>query len=82
MLDEQDKACLRNILAEKENKEGMAGAMAEAAVPRKKEEKKGKKKQQRKTKRTEEEMDMFVADAMFNANETMEATRKLASGNM
>lgn len=83
VLDEQDKAFLRKILEEKENKEGMAGTMAKAAAPRKKEEeKKGKKKQQRKIKRTEEEMDMCVADAMFNANETMVAIRKLASGEM
>ena len=83
VLDEQDRAFLGTILEEKENKEGMVGAMAKAAAPRKKEgEEKGKNQKHRKTNRTEEEIDMFVADAMFNANETMEAIRKLASGKM
>lgn len=37
---------------------------------------------QRKTKRTDEEMDTFIADAMFDANKTMDVVRKLASGKM
>ena len=44
--DEQDKEFLRKILEEKDNKEGIAGTMAEAAAPKEKG-KKGKRKSKR-----------------------------------
>lgn len=77
-MDDQDREFLRRILEEKEGKEGMAGTMAKAAVPKERVEK-SKKKKEKPRRRTEEEMDIYIANAMFHAEETMELIRMLAT---
>ena len=55
--------------------------MAKAAAPKEKVETNRKKKEKQR-KRTEEEMGIYMANAMFHADETMRLIRKLASDYM
>ena len=80
-LGDKDKEFLSKILSEENGKEGLAGTMAKAAAPKEKVEK-DKKRNQKQRRRTAEERDEYLANAMMKADETMAIIRKLASNTM
>ena len=75
-LDAQGIVFLGKSLNEDGGTEAVAGTMAKAATPRRKKENNDKEPL------SEEEMDIFLAEAMYHADRSMDTSRELRGGRM